>query len=136
MKTDLRVEWLKCRARANRWKEEIILVEEEMRRSLEYCTYLHSWWMQRPSIRTTNSLQLQEGLEAYAAEMADMEDRRSISWASTWATIRERAKVIWEKFLNNNLGGGDDGFSIPKLTVELDIEDEQDLYDELSDTDY
>ena len=136
METDLRVEWLKCRARANRWREEIILVEEEMGRSLEYCTYLHNWWLQRPGFRTTNSFQLQEGLKAYAAEMADMEDRRGISWAFTWATIRERAKVIRENYLSNNLKDADDGFLIPKLTVELDIEEDQDIYDELSEPEY
>ena len=134
METDLRVEWLKCRARANRWKEEIQLVEEEMRRSLEYGQYLHSWWLQRPSFRTTNSFHLQEGLLAYAAEMADMEDRRGISWGFTWATIRERAKMILEKILNDNLKEGEDGFPIPKLTVEIDIEDGQELYNELSDS--
>ena len=39
MESDLRVEWLKCRARASRWKEEIQLVEEEMRRSLEFGSF-------------------------------------------------------------------------------------------------
>ena len=76
---------------------------------------------------------------AYAAEMADMEDRRRISWASTWATIRDRAKMILEKCLNDNLKEGEDGFPIiPKMTVEIDIEDHdgQELYDELSDTEY
>lgn len=139
METDLRVEWLKCRARANRWKEEIQLVEEEMRRSVEYSCYLHRSWLQRASLRTTDSPFLQEGLMAYAAEMADIEDRRQISWAFTWATIRERAKTILEKFLNDNLKEGEDGldgFPIHKMTVEIDIEDGQELYDELSDTEY
>lgn len=132
--TDLRVEWLKCRARANRWKEEIILVEEEMRRSLEYSRYLHRWWLQQATLRTPNSSHLREGLIAYATQMADMEDRRRISWAFSWATIRERAKIILEKFLNDKEGG--DGFVIPKLTVEIDIEDGQEIFDELSDAEY
>ena len=71
--------------------------------------------------------------------MADIEDGRQISWAFTWATIRECAKTILEKFLNDNLKEGEDGldgFPIHKMTVEIDIEDGQELYDELSDTEY
>jgi hypothetical protein len=130
--SDLRIEWVKCRARAHRWKEEIQLLEEEMRRSLEYGRYLHSWWLQRATFRTANSSHLREGLIAYATQMADMEDRRQISWAFTWATIRERAKMVLEKILNDK--ESEDGFLIPKLTVEIDIEDGQELFDELSDT--
>jgi hypothetical protein len=123
---------LKCRARAKRWKEEILLVEEEMRRSLEFGRWLGSWWMQRASIRTAITSHLQEGLIAYAAEKADMEHRRLISWEMTWASIRERAQVVLKRHLNNKDGEG--GIPIPKLTVEIDIEDEQDIFDKLSDT--
>jgi hypothetical protein len=132
--SDLRVEWLKSRARANRWKEEIQLVEEEMRRSLEFCKYLHSWWLQQASFRTANSSHLQEGLRAYASEMADKEDRRRMAWGLTWATIRERAKMVLEGYLNDR--EAEDSFPIPKLTLEIDVEDGQDLFDEISDTEY
>ena len=130
--SDLRVEWLKCRARANRWKEEIQLVEEEMRRSLEFGRWLSSWWMQRASIRTGTTSHLKEGLIAYAGEMADMEHRRIISWEKTWASIRERAQVVLKRHLMDK--DGDAGIPVPKLTVEIDIEDEQELYERLSDT--
>jgi hypothetical protein len=124
---------LKCRARAERWKEEIQLVEEEMRRSLEFGRWLGSWWMQRASIRTGITSQLQEGLIAYAGEKADMEHRRIISWEMTWATIRERAQLVLKSHLKDREGDG--GILVPKLTVEIDIDDEQDNYDLLSDTD-
>ena len=125
---------MKSRARAQRWKEEIQLVEEEMRRSLEFGRWLGSWWMQQASFRTGITSHLQEGLIAYAGEMADMEHRRVISWEMTWAGIRERAQMVLKRHLNDNEGDG--GIPIPKLTVEIDIEDEQDLFDQLSDTEY
>ena len=129
---DLRVEWLKCRARANRWKEEIQLVEEEMRRALEFGRWLQNWWMQRATIRTGTTTYLQEGLRAYAAEMADMEDRRRISWAFTWAGIRERARIVLENLKDRE---GEEGIPIPKLTVEIDVdsEDGQEPFEALSD---
>jgi hypothetical protein len=130
------VEWLKCRARANRWKEEIILVEEEMRRSVEFSRWLVSWWRQRANNRTGNTSHLQEGLLAYAAEMADMENRRCISWALTWESIRERAQMVLGSHLNINDkdSEGETGIPIPKLTVEIDIEDGRDYFDDISDT--
>jgi hypothetical protein len=123
---------LKCRARANRWKEEVQLVEEEMRRALEFTRWLSSWWIQQATIRTGISSNLQVGLMAYAAEMADMENRRLESWRLTWQSIRERAELVLKKYLNDK--GGEEGILIPKLRVEIDIEDGQDLYNEFSDT--
>jgi hypothetical protein len=69
---------------------------------------------------------------AYAAEMADMENRRLESWRLTWQSIRERAELVLKKYLNDK--GGEEGILIPKLRVEIDIEDGQDLYNEFSDT--
>lgn len=130
--SDLRVEWLKCRARAHRWKEEIQLIEEEMRRSLEFGRWLRSWWTQQGNNRTTSTSHLREGLMAYAAEMADMEERRCISWAMTWASIRDRARMVLERYLNGD-NEGEEGIPFSKLTVEIDTEDGQDIFDDPSD---
>ena len=89
--------------------------------------------MQQGNNRTAIASHLQEGLMAYAAEMADMEERRHISWAMTWACIRERAQMVLERLLNGDKEG-EEGISIPKLTVEIDIEDGQEFFDEASDT--
>ena len=132
IQSDLRVEWLKCRARANRWKEEIQLVEEEMRRSLEFCRWLGQSWLERATSRTGMTSHLQEGLLAFAAEMSDMEKHRQISWEGTWASIRERAKMVLERHLNDK--DGEEGIEIPKMTVEIDFEDGQEIFDEFSDT--
>jgi hypothetical protein len=72
---------------------------------------------------------------AYAAEMADMEDRRCISWAMTWESIRERAQMVLGRHLNDD--EGEAGIPISKLTVEIDIEDldGRDFLDHFSDTD-
>jgi hypothetical protein len=112
---------LKCCACANRWREEVLLVEEEMRRALEFSRWLSSWWIHQATTRTGITSHLQEGLSAYATEMGDMENRRLNSWRLTWQSIRERAELVLKKYLNNK--GGEEGIPIPKLTVEIDIED-------------
>jgi hypothetical protein len=87
--------------------------------------------MQQASIRTGITSNLQEGLVAYAAEMADMEHSRLNAWRTTWEIIRERADLVLKKFLNDR--GGEEGLRIPRMTVEIDIEDGPDLYHEFSD---
>ena len=72
---------------------------------------------------------------AYAAEMADMENHRCISWSLTWASLHDRAQMVLKSHLNDKGSDDSEGIPIPKLTVELDFEDGQDFLDEFSDTD-
>ena len=92
--TALRVEWAKARARADRWEEEVVLLDEEMRRVLVFCGWKASWWAEQPPRREGLSAPLAEGLQAYAAEQADMERRISLSWTAKWAVARELARPI------------------------------------------
>ncbi|KAF7375072.1 CxC2 domain-containing protein [Mycena sanguinolenta] len=46
---NIRVEWVKARARADRWHEELILLEEEMCRVLDFCKWKERWWKERLS---------------------------------------------------------------------------------------
>ena len=90
--------------------------------------------MQRGSNRTGITSHLEEGIMAYAAEMADMEERRRISWEVNWASIRERAKMVLERILNGDKNI-EEGIQIPKLTVEIEVEEGHDYLDDISDTD-
>jgi hypothetical protein len=40
----LRIEWAKTRAKALRYAEEVDLLEEEMRRVLQFLEWRASWW--------------------------------------------------------------------------------------------
>jgi hypothetical protein len=88
------VEWAKAKARANRWEEEVILVDEEMRRVLEFCQWKTAWWLEQVPLREGLQLQLAEGLSAYAEEQADMEWRICLSWTAKWSAARELAAPI------------------------------------------
>ncbi|KAJ7019042.1 hypothetical protein C8F04DRAFT_1276744 [Mycena alexandri] len=48
----IRVEWCKAYSRSNRWREDLVLVEEEMRRTLEYGRYAERQWKARAEART------------------------------------------------------------------------------------
>lgn len=88
--------------------------------------------MQQANNRTAITPHLQEGLKAYSAEMVDREERRCISWAMTWASIRDRAKLVLERYLNGDKEGEE--ILMPKLTVEINIDDGHELFDEYYDT--
>ncbi|TRM56615.1 hypothetical protein BD626DRAFT_551464 [Schizophyllum amplum] len=81
----LGVEYCRAKARARRWHEEIILLEEEMRRALVYCTWMSTSWEARASQRTTPMTSaLTEGLRAYAFDQSHM-----------WKKMEERMEGMW-----------------------------------------
>ncbi|KAJ7917979.1 hypothetical protein B0H13DRAFT_2231340 [Mycena leptocephala] len=90
---DIRVEWTKARARADRWREELIYVDEEMRRVLEYCSWKAVWWDMRRAARTGVSAELAEGLSAYTTEQAVRERTWERMWGQKWSAVRARARL-------------------------------------------
>ncbi|KAJ6452354.1 hypothetical protein C8R47DRAFT_998112, partial [Mycena vitilis] len=93
----LRVEWCKAYARMRRYHEDIVLVEEEMRRTIEYGAWMAAEWEMRASARTTHmSTSLAEGVRAYAMEHADQERKTCVRLSAQWAGLREKGRVYLE----------------------------------------
>jgi hypothetical protein len=123
----LRVEWAKAKARADRWEEDVILLDEEMRRILVYCRWKENWWIEQVPRREGLSSSLAEGLHAYAQEQADMERRICSSWTTKWA----RARALAEPILSAALGAAPAAAAQELLDqasglIELHIEEEYD----------
>ncbi|KAJ6517558.1 hypothetical protein DFH09DRAFT_1332356 [Mycena vulgaris] len=90
----LRVEWCKAYARMRRWHEDVVLVEEEMRRTIAYGEWAGQEWEQRTGGRAgTVTIELQEGLRAYALEQAWRETKTCERLEGNWAAIRERGRA-------------------------------------------
>ncbi|KAJ7761170.1 hypothetical protein DFH07DRAFT_957248 [Mycena maculata] len=127
---DIRVEWAKARACADRWREEVILLDEEMRRVLQYCTWKAQWWDERVAPvreegRAAIGPELAEGLRAYALVQASREREWAITWEVKWRAVRVRAELV----LRDHITQVTDEVLVP-LEVELEDEDEEeDLYD-------
>ncbi|KAJ7720502.1 hypothetical protein B0H14DRAFT_3098545 [Mycena olivaceomarginata] len=81
----LRIKWAKTRARAWRWTEEVDLVEEEMRRVLEFHNWKAQWWMtlvsEHPGVTDEN---LREGLAAYAERQSQIQLDLRQRFATNW----------------------------------------------------
>ena len=93
----LRAEWAKSRARAARAKEEVLLLQEEMRRVLSFLEWKSRWWRSQAALRNVDS-SLCEGLKAYAYVQADLQDLLATNFRTTWKTPLE----------DKNLASGDE----------------------------
>ncbi|KAL0948665.1 hypothetical protein HGRIS_010468 [Hohenbuehelia grisea] len=110
----VRVEWVKGRAWACRWLEEVELLEEEMRRSLASTEWLAEWWEAQVCRRSLVEGPLLDGLRAYAHEQAYSERRLAASWADRWASVRARAATVRSSTSP----------ALPSITVTVDLHDE------------
>lgn len=124
MSTALRVEWAKCKARASRWREEIMLLEEEMRRSIAYATWKANWWQQQAERRAQLDPRLggpdtclAEGLRAYALEHQQLELSMASQLEVAFQGIRERAATVLAQLENGSVS------ELETLIVDIDIDD-------------
>ena len=80
----MQVEWVKARARMIRWQEELLLVQEEMRRVIAYHEWRAGWWRERSSLRTNEDPSISSGLSGYAHKQATICIRMAEQCAMYW----------------------------------------------------
>ena len=104
----IRLEFLKCRARAMRWTEEVELLDEEMRRTLEFFAWKWRWWMcrTRSTIRGTSGLGYEEGFTAYAFSQAAVYDELwqgcKLAWANGSQEAMKKAIAVVDQTLDDD----------------------------------
>jgi hypothetical protein len=87
-KDQIRTTWAKARARHQRWVEEVLLLCEEIRRTLEFMTWKAKWWRNRATVRGTDvDTPLGSGLASYAHEQAEMYETIGRQFALKWAPL-------------------------------------------------
>lgn len=89
----MRVEWGKTRARAERWSEEVRLLQEEMRRVLEYCTWKTTWWRSREIERADVDNAVVSGLTAYAEKQAVVWEALGQVFAIKWSAVLQKHQL-------------------------------------------
>lgn len=87
----LRGEWLRARARCARYKEEVVVVKDEQRRTLVALEKYALQWEERGSTGSarTASEELREGIVAYAAEQAALHRALASKFRELW-----KARVV------------------------------------------
>lgn len=89
----MRVEWCKSQARVQRWEEEYKLVQEEMRRVLEFFEWKVFWWRTQGERRRDVSADIISGLQAYAEKQAHMFHCLAVKFAGKWWPLFTNQKI-------------------------------------------
>lgn len=82
---DMRVEWAQCMSRAARWEEEVILLQEEMRRVVEFLGWKsHSWFSKADARAGAVTSAIRAGLSAYAKKQGSIFLNLAIRFSQRW----------------------------------------------------
>ncbi|KAJ7686843.1 hypothetical protein B0H17DRAFT_892588, partial [Mycena rosella] len=92
--SDIRVEWTKACACTDRWREELVFLEEEMRSVLQFCSWKAAWWDVQQQPRPGVSCELTEGLCTYASDQAVQERRWKAKWEKLWQPVHDHAATV------------------------------------------
>ncbi|KAJ7156814.1 hypothetical protein C8R43DRAFT_1125395 [Mycena crocata] len=87
MNEALRIEWAKARARSLRWGEEIDLLEEEMRRIVQFLSWRSEWWEGRVDLRGLPDGPQREGETAYAMRQAKLQADTCTRFLELWKDL-------------------------------------------------
>ncbi|KAE9385880.1 hypothetical protein BT96DRAFT_1006633 [Gymnopus androsaceus JB14] len=117
----LRVEWCKARARAQRYREELELIDEEMGRAIAFTQSRADWWLKQIGLRQSVTAEVRDGLEAYGREQSAIEKERAMVWEEEWLPVRIRARGVIA-YLD---GTGE----IPAGSLNVELEDEDNEYE-------
>ena len=82
---DMRVEWAQCMARADRWEEEVILLQEEMRRTVHFLEWKSRDWLAKVDARSDAvSSAVRVGLSAYARKQGSVYHNLAVRFCQRW----------------------------------------------------
>ncbi|TFK58315.1 hypothetical protein BDN72DRAFT_782249 [Pluteus cervinus] len=82
------VEWCKSRARSKRWKEEVLLLQEEMRRVLMFFESEAETWKSRTEVSRANLDEVGfEGFSAYALQQAALRFELKCHFETLWTGV-------------------------------------------------
>ena len=83
---DLKVEYAKSKTRVDRWEEEILLVAEEMCRTVDYLRWKAKWWLTMAEQQCVEG-DLKIGLRAYAHRQAGQFEALADRFCLRWKNI-------------------------------------------------
>ena len=82
---DMRVEWAQCVARADRWEEEVTLLQEEMRRVVHFLEWRSGDWLAKANSREgIVGPTVQAGLSAYASKQGAIHHNLAVRFCQRW----------------------------------------------------
>ena len=68
----MHAEWAQTCARMSQWKEELLIIQEEMRRVLAYFEWKFAWWLEQANQRLNLESSVKSGVGAYAHKQSTL----------------------------------------------------------------
>jgi hypothetical protein len=84
LNNSLQVEWAKVQARKQRWEEEVLLIQEEMRRVVMFHKWKAEWWRSQAGRRSDAGGSVVHGVTAYAEKQAHLCECLAQSCVAAW----------------------------------------------------
>ncbi|KAJ7735423.1 hypothetical protein DFH07DRAFT_870763 [Mycena maculata] len=94
-KPALRMEWCKAWARTDRWREEVELLKEEVRRVPISLHHRAAWWLERQDVEAFGGAHA-EGVRAYATRQAELMEGLAGHFEGMWSGLAELESVPGE----------------------------------------
>ena len=146
----MHVEWAKVRAHMMQWKEELLLVKEEMWQVLKYHKWKVAWWCTQGNLQTHNDATILSSVSGYAHKQAAIALCLATKCAYYWLPWLERKAITlswaveYVDFANpscsfSHTGQHDGTLDLEDMTTdnEGDIDsDEGEEHPEISDEEY
>lgn len=92
----LRVEWSRSHARKDRWEEEVLIIQEEMRRVITYHEWKAEWWRSRAMRRSGLDAATLQGVAAYAEKQAHLSEQLAQQCAIRWVPALKEKGILPE----------------------------------------
>lgn len=92
----MRSTYARVRARWLRWKEEVQLLQEEMRRAPVFLLWKANWWKERADSRPDASSGLRSGLCAYALRQSQLFTDMATRLVRQWAAVAAKNSLTVE----------------------------------------
>lgn len=86
----MRTEWAQTHTRMCRWKEEFLIVQEEMRRVLAFFEWRSRWWLEQANRRQDLESSVKSGVVAYAHKQSRLCSRMAARCAVYWLPVTRK----------------------------------------------
>ena len=87
-------EWAQTRARMCRWQEELLIIQEEMRRVLAFFEWRSTWWLDQANLRINLEPSIKSGIIAYAHKQSSLSLRMADRCARYWLPMMKKHGII------------------------------------------
>ncbi|KAJ7079699.1 hypothetical protein C8R44DRAFT_754580 [Mycena epipterygia] len=128
----LRIEWARTRARCMRWAEEVDLLEEEMRRILQFLRWEAGWWLSQVGRRGLEEGPQAEGEAAYALRQSGLRSAHCEKFAEMWTDLPELIRIgraagdAGEAMDDEDMGEAMDDEDVGEATADAFLDDNKD----------